>query len=501
MIRPLSGKLALEDYLVLAAAVLLPWAFGGVEIWAFRSAALLLVGAAAVAVVRGGAEGLGLDRGARWLLPALLLGLWAVVQVVPLPPAAVGLLSPTADALYRDTFPGYPASPPEDLTAAIETRALERVPEAAGLPEPSRRSEPPDWQVGGSWTGWRPLSLLPSAGVERIHWYFALLAGFLVVRRRCFDPEVGRLYARALLIGFVGLAIFGLVYAATSNGKLYWVRSVTQRAPLFGPYVNANNFAGAMELGIPWLVGYLAMRLRERGLSALRDGRAAALAAGALVCILADLATASKSSPAIVAGCLAVLIVAGVRGFWPRLVALFGGAAAVAGAALLLRYAVLGERVRQYLDIIGGDPTQTGRIVGWKSMWDMVPDYFASGTGFGSFRDVASRYMPAGEYERWAQAHNDYLEVLIEGGAVAGILLLWLTLAFWSRALRHRVLRGDEGWNLEALGLVLGVAALAVHAAFDFNHQIPGNALLFVVMAALVAARADGTGPPGEGRE
>ena len=37
------SPLAVEDYLLLSAVVVLPWAFGGVEIWAYRVAALLLV--------------------------------------------------------------------------------------------------------------------------------------------------------------------------------------------------------------------------------------------------------------------------------------------------------------------------------------------------------------------------------------------------------------------------------------------------------------------------
>ena len=41
-----------EDFLLLGAVLLLPWAFGGVEIWAYRSASLLLVAAAAVALLR-----------------------------------------------------------------------------------------------------------------------------------------------------------------------------------------------------------------------------------------------------------------------------------------------------------------------------------------------------------------------------------------------------------------------------------------------------------------
>ena len=89
VLEALEG-LELEDYLLLAAVVLLPWAFGGVEIWAYRGASFLLASAAVVALWKHGWAGLGLDRRARWLLPAFLLVLWGTIQIVPLPPAVIG---------------------------------------------------------------------------------------------------------------------------------------------------------------------------------------------------------------------------------------------------------------------------------------------------------------------------------------------------------------------------------------------------------------------------
>ena len=61
------GPLGIEDYLVLSAVLLLPWAFGGVEIWAFRGAALLLVAGAGASLWKRGWQGWGLDRRAGWL--------------------------------------------------------------------------------------------------------------------------------------------------------------------------------------------------------------------------------------------------------------------------------------------------------------------------------------------------------------------------------------------------------------------------------------------------
>ena len=132
-----TSLLEIEDYLLLAPLVLLPWAFGGVEIWAYRSAALLLVAAASVSLWKRGGRALGLVGPWGWLLPAFLLALWGGLQIVPLPPAAIGLLSPTAHRLYAEAFPGYSEPIGEDTLTLIERGALERVEEAGVWPPPA----------------------------------------------------------------------------------------------------------------------------------------------------------------------------------------------------------------------------------------------------------------------------------------------------------------------------------------------------------------------------
>src|SRR6185295_12014729 len=117
-----SKVLALEDHLLLSAILLLPWAFGGVEIWAFRFAAFLLVSGASVALWKRGPRAWGLERGSRngWLLPAFLLAAWGACQLVPLPPSALRLLSPEAYAIYVEAFPGYPSAVASNGVEAIE---------------------------------------------------------------------------------------------------------------------------------------------------------------------------------------------------------------------------------------------------------------------------------------------------------------------------------------------------------------------------------------------
>ena len=489
---PFAEVLELEDWLLLGAVLILPWAFGGVEIWAYRSASLLLVASAAVALMRDGWSGLGLNRHARWLIPAVLLGVWAIVQITPLPAGFVERLSPRADALYRTTFPGYPEHTEPVSVEAIEAQAMGHLTEAAGLPEPRRSAAPLGPELRGNWDGWRPLSLLPDAGLERVHWYLALLLGFLVARRRCADPEVAEAYRKLLFVMFFALALFGLLYVATSNGRLYWVRATLENTKPFGPYVNPTNFAGVMELATPWLAGYTLMAWRRRSPSTpLRESRIPFLAAATLLCVLSALATASKAGAVLLGLALAALALIACRGWRRRAAVLLGVLSIVGLFAAGVRYLPLGERVRNFVDATGGQVSEVDRFVAWHASTAMMKDYAVTGSGFGSFRDVFPAYLPSGEFKRWNRAHNDYLEVVLEGGAVTAFLLAWLICSYWRRALGAALRRPRGPRDYATIGLVLGLMALSVHAFFDFNHQVPANALLFTTLAAIAIAPSE----------
>jgi tetratricopeptide (TPR) repeat protein len=127
--------------------------------------------------------------------------------------------------------------------------------------------------------------------------------------------------------------------------------------------------------------------------------------------------------------------------------------------------------------------TPGGRDTLWRSAGPIFRDFPLTGIGFGAFSTVFPRYAPPGFY-RWARdVHNDFYEVLLEGGLVAAVLVLWLTWVYAARLMRQ--LRSSSEISPQRLGLVLGLLALGLHAAVDFNHQIPANALLFVVFAAM----------------
>lgn len=479
--------LRFEDALLLSAVLLLPWAFAGVEIWAYRSAELLLIGAASVALGKHGFAGCGLaGRNGLWLAPALLLGAWAGLQLVPLPPAVVRTLDPTAHRIRAAVLPEPPVEGGGGLLANQEAAALREVPEAAAYPLPTGpgpglQLEPPRCLA----QGWFPLSLQPSATQERTLWYLALLAGFLLIRERVADPAVYALYRAALIAGFTGLAAFGLIQARTWNGKIYWLRQPTVHSEPFGPYLSSTHFSGLMELAVPWIVGYVWQRMRVSGRQAYRGGRFALAVVAAGICTVAAVGSASKAGIVLLAGALGALGLVGARTWRARLVVLLLGAAVVVGGAVMLEATRLGDRARNYLATVEPTELLEGRYATWRSTVTMIADFPLTGTGFGAFREVFPRYMPPGSSGRWSQAHNDYLELASDGGLIAVALLLWLVGAYWARVVGSFA----KGWadrSTSRLGLAAGLAALGLHAVFDFNHQVPGTALLFVALAAML---------------
>jgi len=484
-------RLRAEGLLVLLVALALPWAYGGVELWAYRGAGFLLALAAAIALSRSGWRGLRLDGGAAWLAPAGILGLWAALQLVPLPPAPLRALAPHTAEAIREGIPGWPSQGAEPAGALLaDARAA--VPEAHGGATgaalvPATAARP---------ARWRPLSLHPLATLERLAWYVALLLAFLVVRARTRTPEGVAVWRGALLALAGGLAAFGILQALATPGRVYG--QVIEGTRPFGPYVNPSHFCGAMELLVPWAAACAWTSFR-RG----RSGWNPAAGAGAVALLGsgACLAAASRAGAVLLLGSMTVLVLVASRGRRLRTAA---GVTVFVGVLLAsaLLWGTLGTRVRDTFLSGGQDIRASTRWAVAGSLAHMVADHPLFGVGFGAFRVVFPRYLSAGEAELWLQAHDDFAELAVEGGLVALACTLWLAVAFWRRAIAVRAGSSSRGFRLMHLGLLLGLVSLTLHALVDFNHQIPANALLFVVVSALALSperRGERTGSGGGG--
>jgi len=134
----------------------------------------------------------------------------------------------------------------------------------------------------------------------------------------------------------------------------------------------------------------------------------------------------------------------------------------------------------------------------------MVRDFPLFGVGLGGFGDLFAHYQspPWSEFEA-RKTHNDYLELLSEGGVVGFGLLLWFFVAVTTRLYRGLPVLPPAVLPTAA-ALVAAMAAMAFQEFFDFNLQIPANAILFTIILALamrlIATKRLESGHAGPGR-
>jgi len=129
------------------------------------------------------------------------------------------------------------------------------------------------------------------------------------------------------------------------------------------------------------------------------------------------------------------------------------------------------------------DPT-TGRAHFWSVTLNMIKAHPVLGTGLGAFGVIYTRFDSHNGLLRLEQAHNDYLQVLSDGGIVGAFLAVSFVALLFARAF-YRMRTRDRFRRGVALASLGGCLAVLVHSFFDFTLHTTANALLFLVLAAL----------------
>ena len=91
----------------------------------------------------------------------------------------------------------------------------------------------------------------------------------------------------------------------------------------------------------------------------------------------------------------------------------------------------------------------------------------------------------------YIEAHNDYLQLLVEGGWLVTVPALVLLVLFVREVHRRfREGRDDRTGYWIRLGAVTGLVAIACQEVVEFSLQMPGNAALFVLLCAVAVRKA-----------
>jgi len=398
---------------------------------------------------------------------ALALGAWAVVTRArrgdrPLPYAAVTL--------------------PLLLLAAIP--ALQLAPLPAGLPAliaPGARRFLP-----GSW---RTISVAPETTLlALVRWlaYAAYLIAALEVL-----PRRGAVATALGVVAALGMveAAYGILSLLGGDQHVLWFRRDIPSVDATGTLINRNHYAAVLDLCLPALLarGWLPTPSQRPDVS----GRNALLLAGAAVMGIAVLLSHSRAGTACLGIGLALGATLASRASGNRHV----GRMALAVALVALAYgAWVGlEPLTGRLAALPAEGTEVRGAL-WRDALDVARDFPVAGVGAGAFEPVFPAYRRRLTVQTgWAHAHQDTLELAIEGGLPAVVLAVLAGAAF-VRGLRRRIRSGSPDARAATMILCGGIVAVLLHAQVDFPLHIPGVVLLLLLVAA-AAMTVAGTAP------
>lgn len=302
-------------------------------------------------------------------------------------------------------------------------------------------------------------------------------------------PHRLHVLVRTIMIFGFCLALFGLTQSFTSPTKVYWIRELNQ-STAFGPFINRHHFAGYMELTIALPLGLVFAGAVDRE-KILLYLFVAGLMGVALVM------TASRGG--IISLVAEVLFLALVTAIWRKQserrhrrssrIKRIAGRAGMATAllvSLFIGVVLLGGEfsINRFIDSVNTDDPTTGRAHFWSVTLNIIKAYPYLGTGLGSYGVSYTQYDSRNGLFRLEQAHNDYLQVLSDGGIVGGVLaLIFVVLLFYKAIMRAK--SRDDFRRGVALASLSGCFGVLVHSFFDFTLHTTSNALLFLVLAAL----------------
>ncbi len=380
--------------------------------------------------------------------------LWTVIQLIPLPPDLIAVLSP-AHGQYITTT-----------------------------------------------DNWQPLSLDTGATLYKLQKSIAYALFFVLALAIVNTPSRLNIVAQLIVISGVLQAAYGVLVVL--GGKSFDILSIaeaggrTHLRSASGTFVNRNNFAGYLEMAIAIGIGLLITQilLNKDNFAGFRaslrnfmftmlSGKARLRVFLALMVVALVLSHSRMGNTAFFAS----LGICGAIGLWlyrkhrkSKSLAILFSSLILVDVLILSSWFGL-EQLAKRLETT--DAQREERTFVFQNSIDVLHDFWLTGSGAGSFYSIFPNYRDNQSWYYYDFAHNDYLQCLIEYGVIGCLFFSLIVVLCFIKAIKAQQQRHNAILKGMGFSAMMGIMSIMIHASTEFNLQIPANALLFTLLCAI----------------
>jgi O-antigen ligase len=317
---------------------------------------------------------------------------------------------------------------------------------------------------------------------------------FFAIVNNLYRQESVHIISFTLIFLAMGISCYAVFQFMTHSNRVWnCVSPDVYIGRASGTYISPNNLAGFLGMLLPLATAYILVGRMKPIVRVLLGYAALVMLAGMIV---------TFSRGGWVAVTAAMLVLLGTLIFHRNhrlpvlllLVILAGG-----GTVFVTKYL---SKTLSYIHRVGapGGGEQLNLAVRfdiWTAAEQMWRDHFWWGVGPAHYDYCFREYRPESVQASPDRAHNDYLNLLADWGAVGGVIVLSGMVTFGAGLRKTwkyvRPAENDFGRSMSNrfaffLGASAGLFALAAHSVVDFNLHIPANAILGVTLLALLSS-------------
>lgn len=329
------------------------------------------------------------------------------------------------------------------------------------------------------------ISIIP---YKTVHAFLAMLPLIAIVVATTTLNAKQRYYLVILLLVLASFqAVLALMQYTNPNAEvLKWLSADTGRSSQ-GTYRNRDHLATFLVICLPIAIGLtiysIGLKTRDHEHRETHEWRiSTTLFYLVLLLIILMGAVFTRSRAGVLLTILALLIT--LPTFAPHMGGrkTFGVVASILGlgSALLASIGLVPVLNR----FIVASPAEDERWRMFATTIKAIKEFFPIGSGPSTFQEIYRGFQPVEQLKFINHAHNDYLELILEIGAL-GIVLLLLTLvvylmgwlAMWgTRWDRERIIKVAAG---------IGILLFMLHAILEFTSHTPANAMFLAFLAGL----------------